>query len=158
MNVKKVIAFLFAAVCFLSFAACDDEEGKENGKTPLQEEFVEYVSDSTLQLVKAVNYGLCYDESELPEVFRTGSIMERVGDTLNLYQVYPSRKMCDSVSIRYFTQGNKLLLLSKICDESGYQHEQIVCYLTRKYQFLCKSDLDYVIWSTTGEFLPDYQQ
>lgn len=140
MNYKTTLIALFS-FGMLASAACSDDENKD--PYLIDNEPDKVWSDSALTLVNVVNTGLCYNESDFAEKFQGKPKMERVGDTLNVYVAAHANQVTDSMTVRYYTQGNKLLVYASPYFDPKAYYAQALCILTRKLQFVGKVDVDY---------------
>lgn len=147
MNYKTTLIALFS-FGMLASAACSDDDKKD--PYFLDDEPAKIWSDSALTLVNVVNTGLCYNESDLAEKFQGKPEMERVGDTLNVYVAAHANQVTDSMTVRYYTQGNKLLVYASPYFDPKAYYAQALCILTRKLQFVGKVDADYKL--VTGNY------
>lgn len=145
MKTNSFIGLALSAFALTPFASCHNDDKDE----PLHylPEIEKFSTDNNLTLVKVVNTGLCYNNSELTDIFRDGVKMEKAGDTLNVYVAAHANQVTDSLHVEFFTNEDKLLLMASPYFDPQCYYADALCILTRKLQFLAKVEKDYKLVS-----------
>ncbi len=141
MKIKNSFAAIFLALAAVSFSSCiNDGEDYFIRYSDLIEDMK---GDSSLTLANVVKTGIYYNASEVPVT----PSMDRSGDTLNVYVQVNATAITDSVTVKYYTQDNKLFVTAAPYFNPYMSYAQSLCIITRKLQFVGKVDNEYELFT-----------